>query len=319
MIHAHGLRAATVAAAANTGRPTPLVVTLHNQPTTANGVIGRSFPHSNAMSRGRRSRDRRVARPRRARSRLRSAARHVRPGRRPAAAATGSYRAEIAPSTGVPEELPVLLSVGRLHPQKGYDTLLTRIADWRGRAVSLIAGDGPLEDELRQRIAREGLPVQLLGRRADVADLLQAADMVVLPSAWEARSLVAQEAMQAGVPLICTTRRDGRIGRRRRRCRRRGTPGNSRAPSSAAGRPGRAGPDRRGGTGTRRDLAGRGRRRRDPADSLPGTGRRPHPEVTRLHRYFPRMRWLPALNSPMRWRTARLRCTSGQFPTASGR
>jgi glycosyltransferase involved in cell wall biosynthesis len=48
------------------------------------------------------------------------------------------------------------------------------------------------------------LPVRLLGRRDDVADLLAAADVAVLPSRWEARSLLAQEALRLGVPLVAT-------------------------------------------------------------------------------------------------------------------
>jgi glycosyltransferase involved in cell wall biosynthesis len=44
----------------------------------------------------------------------------------------------------------------------------------------------------------------LLGRRTDVAELLAAADVVVLPSRWEARSLTAQEALRSGRPLVTT-------------------------------------------------------------------------------------------------------------------
>ena len=44
----------------------------------------------------------------------------------------------------------------------------------------------------------------LLGRRDDIPELLAAADLVVLPSRWEARALIAQEALHAGVPLVAT-------------------------------------------------------------------------------------------------------------------
>jgi glycosyltransferase involved in cell wall biosynthesis len=57
---------------------------------------------------------------------------------------------------------------------------------------------------LSARIAAERLPVALLGRRTDVADLLAAADLVVLPSRWEARSLTAQEALRTGTPLVAS-------------------------------------------------------------------------------------------------------------------
>jgi glycosyltransferase involved in cell wall biosynthesis len=46
--------------------------------------------------------------------------------------------------------------------------------------------------------------VRLLGHRTDIPDLLGAADVVVLPSKWEARALVAQEALRGGVPLVAT-------------------------------------------------------------------------------------------------------------------
>jgi glycosyltransferase involved in cell wall biosynthesis len=105
---------------------------------------------------------------------------------------------------------PLVVAVGRLHPQKGYDVLLDAVARWvadprlRPAPLVAIAGDGPLHDELTARIRAERLPVTLLGRRSDVADLLGAADVCVLPSVWEARSLTAQEALRAGTPLVAT-------------------------------------------------------------------------------------------------------------------
>jgi glycosyltransferase involved in cell wall biosynthesis len=57
---------------------------------------------------------------------------------------------------------------------------------------------------LADQIATTAAPVTLLGQREDIADLLGAADVVALPSLWEARALVAQEALRAGVPLVAT-------------------------------------------------------------------------------------------------------------------
>ncbi|MGI8626022.1 MAG: glycosyltransferase family 4 protein [Geodermatophilaceae bacterium] len=116
-------------------------------------------------------------------------------------------RAEVRAELGVSNGTPLLLAVGRLHPQKGYETLLAAARQWRGRADGLrvvIAGDGPLHEDLAAQIQRERLPVALLGRRSDVADLLAASDLVVLTSRWEARALVAQEALRAGRPLVAT-------------------------------------------------------------------------------------------------------------------
>lgn len=102
---------------------------------------------------------------------------------------------------------PLLLAVGRLAPQKDYPSLLSAALTWNSLApapVLAIAGDGPLQEQMQSFIDHHDLPVRLLGARDDVADLLAAADVVVLPSLWEARSLVAQEALRAGVPLVAT-------------------------------------------------------------------------------------------------------------------
>ena len=46
--------------------------------------------------------------------------------------------------------------------------------------------------------------MRLLGRSDDIGSLLGAADLALLTSTWEARALVAQEALLAGVPLVST-------------------------------------------------------------------------------------------------------------------
>ncbi|MEO5874766.1 MAG: glycosyltransferase, partial [Streptosporangiaceae bacterium] len=68
----------------------------------------------------------------------------------------------------------------------------------------VVVGDGPLDGELRERIAAEDLPVRLLGRRGDIPALLAASDVVVVPSVWEGQPLFVQEALHAAKPLIAT-------------------------------------------------------------------------------------------------------------------
>jgi len=100
---------------------------------------------------------------------------------------------------------PVVLAIGRLVQQKSFGLLLDAARDFGDRdPLVLIAGEGPEEQDLRERIAAEKLPVELLGYRTDVPELLAAADVVVVSSRWEARSLVVQEAMRAGVPVVST-------------------------------------------------------------------------------------------------------------------
>lgn len=115
---------------------------------------------------------------------------------------TAALRAELGA-----EDRPVVLATGRLGPQKDYPTLLRAAAGLARRDIApvvVIAGDGPLRGELAECVQREGLPVRLLGHREDVADLLRAADIVALPSVWEARPFAAQQALRAGRPLVAT-------------------------------------------------------------------------------------------------------------------
>ena len=209
LVHAHGLRAGLVAAAARRlapGNPR-LVLTLHNALPERRGPVRRVLARLERTTV--RSADVVLAASGDlADNARRQGARDVRlaPVSAPSLPPVRRTRTEVRAGLGVAEEQPLVVAVGRLHPQKGYDVLLDAAARWGadGRTVPLvaIAGDGPLHAELAARIRTERLPVTLLGRRDDVADLLAAADVCVLPSRWEARSLTAQEALRAGTPLV---------------------------------------------------------------------------------------------------------------------
>ncbi|MBC7267777.1 MAG: glycosyltransferase family 4 protein, partial [Streptomyces sp.] len=102
---------------------------------------------------------------------------------------------------------PLLLAVGSLDRHRGYDTLLDASRAWHRlepAPLVLIAGEGPLRAELQRRIDAEELPVRLLGRRDDVGELLSVADLALLTSRWESRSVLVQEALHARVPLVAT-------------------------------------------------------------------------------------------------------------------
>ena len=215
LVHAHGLRAGLVAAAARrlgAGRDRPLVLTLHNALPEGGGALRRVLRRVLGLAERATVRGADVvlaASADLAENAWRQGARDVRvaPVSAPPLPAPARPAAEVRAELGLADGRPLVVAVGRLHPQKGYDVLLDAATRWAGSAqppLVAVAGDGPLHDELAARIAGERLPVVLLGRRDDVADLLAAADLAVLPSRWEARSLTAQEALRAGTPLVAT-------------------------------------------------------------------------------------------------------------------
>ncbi len=102
---------------------------------------------------------------------------------------------------------PVVLAVGRLAQQKGLDVLIEAAGRWEHRDPrprTVIVGDGPLAAALRAQASRAHADVLLLGERDDVPALLAIADVVVVPSRWEARALILQEAMRSGKPIVAT-------------------------------------------------------------------------------------------------------------------
>ncbi|MEU2665942.1 glycosyltransferase family 4 protein [Micromonospora sp. NPDC007220] len=205
VLHAHGLRAGLVAVLA---RPAaPLVVTWHNAVLAGGLRGGVSRLVERVVARGARVAlgastdlvERATA--------LGAADARLAPVAAPALPAPRRRRAAVRAEFGVGQDRPLILSVGRLHPQKRYDVLIDAAARWRTRTpapVVVIAGSGPAYLPLAARISAARAPVTLLGHRTDVADLLAGADLALVTSDWEARQLFAQEAMRAGVPLVAT-------------------------------------------------------------------------------------------------------------------
>ncbi|MGH3497911.1 MAG: glycosyltransferase [Nocardioidaceae bacterium] len=208
LMHAHGLRAAALAALAGTPGPgrTPLVVSLHNAAPTggrtravysvlerlvarrADVVLGVS-PDLVDRARSLGARDVRLA-----------------PVSAPPLAAPIRDRDQVRADLAAGER-PLALSVGRLDAQKGYRWLVEAAAmlgDRQPQPLFVVAGEGPDRPALQRLIDIHHAPVRLLGHRADVSDLLAAADLVVSSSVWEGSPLSAQEALRAGRPFIGT-------------------------------------------------------------------------------------------------------------------
>jgi glycosyltransferase involved in cell wall biosynthesis len=109
----------------------------------------------------------------------------------------------------LPEDAPVVGTIGRLNAQKGHRFLLDAAAVLRGRLPemrTLIVGDGDLMDDLRDQAARLGLAdrVVFAGHRTDVPDLLAALDVSCISPLYEGTPLALFEAMAAARPIVST-------------------------------------------------------------------------------------------------------------------
>ena len=113
---------------------------------------------------------------------------------------------------GIPKNARTIISVGRLHPQKGFDELIDALfalivgSEFDEPVHLLIVGEGPQRQRLESQIEQHGLVdcVHLIGRQSNVAELLKAADLFVLSSRWEGMPNVLLEAMAAGLPCVAT-------------------------------------------------------------------------------------------------------------------
>jgi glycosyltransferase involved in cell wall biosynthesis len=114
-----------------------------------------------------------------------------------------NYVPEVAPAS--PADGGYALVAGRLSVEKGIGVAVEAAA--RSGVPLLVAGEGPLETELRALAERTGASVELLGRvpAARVAELMEQAAMVLVPSLGpEVMPFAALEAMAAGVPVLAS-------------------------------------------------------------------------------------------------------------------
>ena len=208
VIHAHGLRAGSLAVLAGQRLDVPLVVTLHNAAPEGRllgavyGVLERLVARGAdlvlGVSRDLVERMRGLGAPG-----ARLAVVPAPPARR---ASTDRYAVRAALGLGPTAQLGVL--VARLAPQKQVGLLLDALEAreaWDGLDVQfVVAGDGPERGALEDRIRATSVPVTLLGTREDVPDLLAAADVVVSTARWEGQPVALQEALHAGAAIVAT-------------------------------------------------------------------------------------------------------------------
>ncbi|MFZ1411276.1 MAG: glycosyltransferase [Micropruina sp.] len=129
----------------------------------------------------------------------------------PPSATRERLRAELE----VPPNAVVGITVGNYRRQKDYPNLLRaarQALDANPELVFWAVGQGPLEREVFALHAELGLGdrFRLLGYRADVAELLTAADFFCLGSEHEGLPVAVMEAMAASLPVVAT--RVGGVG-----------------------------------------------------------------------------------------------------------
>jgi phosphatidylinositol alpha-1,6-mannosyltransferase len=107
----------------------------------------------------------------------------------------------------------VVLFFGGLKPRKNLHLLLdvwARVAGEAPAARLLVAGGGPMLDELRGRAARLGLADRVVFTgyvpEAEPTDVFNLADVFFFPSAMEGFGLTVAEAMASGLPVVASDR-----------------------------------------------------------------------------------------------------------------
>ena len=105
----------------------------------------------------------------------------------------------------------IVISVGRLSPEKGHSYLIDAVSTIVSTSPELklkvlIAGGGPSEKKLKEQVSDKGLnqSVKLIGHCSDLDGLFSIADLFVLPSLSEGSPNVLLESMAARVPIVAT-------------------------------------------------------------------------------------------------------------------
>ncbi|MBX6377582.1 MAG: glycosyltransferase family 4 protein, partial [Clostridia bacterium] len=210
LVHAHGATAAAVARLAPLRPPRPVVYTLHGLPPAPAAawlqglwerrLAGRTAAYI-AVSEA-------VAEAWERLWRLPHGYVHrVRNGVDLTACAAGPSRAEARAALGLDPDAEWVGTAGRLSPEKGIDVFLRAMAAVsrrRPRCRFAVAGDGPERHRLERLAARLGLAslCRFTGWLPELATLLAALDVFVLPSRREGLPLTLLEAMASGRPVV---------------------------------------------------------------------------------------------------------------------
>jgi len=120
--------------------------------------------------------------------------------------------AAVCERLGIAAAAPVLVTVGRLAPNKGYEVGLEALSRLRAELPAtwrwIVVGEGPLRAGLEHEVRRRGLAasVSFTGSLsdADMHSLLARADLFLNPTLYEGSSLVTLEAMSHGCAVVAS-------------------------------------------------------------------------------------------------------------------
>lgn len=105
------------------------------------------------------------------------------------------------------KERTAIVSIGELHPSKGFDLALSHLQHLQDLSWEwFILGEGHARASLEALIAKHDLSsrVHLVGHVHDAASYLESFDLFFLPSRTEALAYVAIEALQTDLPIIAS-------------------------------------------------------------------------------------------------------------------
>ena len=113
----------------------------------------------------------------------------------------------------IPEDIPVLLSVGELIKRKNHKTVLKALSQIKDKNfIYLICGRGVLKEYLHNLTKQLGIEskVKFLGFRKDIAEICKTADLFIFPSYQEGLPVALMEAMACELPVIASNVRGNR-------------------------------------------------------------------------------------------------------------
>jgi glycosyltransferase involved in cell wall biosynthesis len=123
--------------------------------------------------------------------------------------ASGDLRKEVLERLGIPNAIEMVVSAGRLSPEKGHQFLIEAIGMLQGSSNKthfVFCGDGPCHNDLEKRSKELGISgiCHFVGFRRDLKEIFQAMDLMVLPSLTEGLPNVVLEAFACAKPVVAT-------------------------------------------------------------------------------------------------------------------